>query len=906
MLRRLAIAAACVGLPWIAGAAHPLPLPADPAALGDCNALPVVIAELAADGEADGRRLDALTRLLTVGPDAPVDLADLLAADPRGPASRPRIDPHAAPTWLDGDSVPLVWRRCRAEAVRLTAVARERLQIGAALAERRREFLAVPPARRLAVVAAVQLQAAPALAADAATAPAAATTVAELRGLWTRLPTLVPDDRAHPALHKAWRRLVDLERQQGDPARPAELDPLISESRRIVGEWRAAEMRRHGSPQDERAADAAREWFVIRRDVRTTLENAAVRLRPADASNGERALTILREVALFVVLVGLLVLAWRIVHGSRAWLGRRLLEEFRRASFQGDGSRRLRLWRRLRRHQGWIPYGVGVVLIPLVGALLRLSALPELAALVPWAWAVLAARAIRDVGDRWLAAADPRRTRMRRSTAALSLALPGGWVLRDALVRLGDDGVLTEAFTRIWWVGLAMTVVVILDAWRGELAAAFDEPDADRLTRGVRRLLAGRAGRAATLPAAFWWLMRAAFDGARHVVATIGRTRTLGDLLFRWRARQIAFTRESAGRPPLPAADLAWLSATPPADVDGAAWRLPQHNREQIAARIESWLAGRTRLPLALVGPAGSGHSTALAAAADAFAGHEGLRIHRIDIKARQLHAGRFIRFVAEELGAGATEDPLVLARELAERRERALVLVDNADRLFLRRLGGFEAYRALLKLAAEGGERTLWVASHHTWSWHFLTRAVDETAWAFESLELVGWRAEDLARLIDARLAGIGRNVDWETLAVLDEEEYPDEQRLHDRFYRVLREQSRGIPGVALALAADAFGLADDGSVAVHLAELPDGGGVVDMGADVRFVLAALAIHGDMLPDEILAATRLPAGVVATLIGRLIDRGVLARGEGTLRITPAWVTAITDSLRRRGYLHGG
>ena len=174
------------------------------------------------------------------------------------------------------------------------------------------------------------------------------------------------------------------------------------------------------------------------------------------------------------------------------------------------------------------------------------------------------------------------------------------------------------------------------------------------------------------------------------------------------------------------------------------------------------------------------------------------------------------------------------------------------------------------------------------------------------KTAQLIEDNSEDLARLIDARLAGIGRNVDWETLAVLDEEEYPDEQRLHDRFYRVLREQSRGIPGVALALAADAFGLADDGSVAVHLAELPDGGGVVDMGADVRFVLAALASHGDMLPDEILAATRLPAGVVATLIGRLIDRGVLARGEGTLRITPAWVTAITDSLRRRGYLHGG
>jgi hypothetical protein len=889
-----------------AWAERALPLPKDPASIGVCAALPGVIDELAADTERDGQRLDDLMRLLAAGPEQPLDLVDLLGRDPLA-APRREADRYATPAWAEADQVPLEWRRCRTNAARLAETARERLQIGAALAERRREFFDLPAPVRRAYAESLRLIGA-ADATDATTAPSAATAISSLRSLWGKLPRLAPGAGGFPSkeLQPAWRLVLDLERRPADAGLPAELLPLVTDTRRILAAWREQAAALAGAATDDPLGDAAREWFELRREVTGGLGEARRRFVALGDGGGDLVWVILREATLFGLILALLVLAWRIVHGARAWIGRRLLAEFRRSRFQGDGSRRLRLWRGVRRHEGWIPYVVGVILIPLIGKLLSLSALPELAALMPWAWAVLAARAARDFGDRRIAAADPRHLRMRRSVAALSLVLLGGWVLRDALVQLSGEGLLFSAFTLLWLGGLGLVVLIVLDAWRAELAASLDDPDADPVSQRLLALLRAPAGRSATPIVAVWWLLRAMFDGLRQFVATIGRTRTLGDLLFRWRARQIALTRESAGRPRLPDDELAWFAATPPAGADPDAWRLPQYNREQVETRVAAWLDEKTRLPLALIGPSGVGHSAVLAAVAETFAEREGLEIHRIDIKRRILHPERFVQQMAEDLGAGKTTDPLVLARELSERPQRTLVLLDNADRLFLRRLGGFEAYRALLKLAAEGGRQTLWVTAHHTWSWHFLTRAVDETAWAFEAIELAGWRPDDLARLIDARLAGVGRPIDWETLAVLDEDDAPDEKRMHDRFYRVLREQSKGIPGVALTLASDAFGLADDGSVAVHLAELPDAAAVVDLGPDVRFVLAALAIHGEMMPDEILAATRLPAGVVATLIGRLLDGGSLERRDNALRLSAVWSISITDSLRRRGYLHGG
>ena len=896
---------ACLLAAGGAWAERALPLPKDPASVGACTALPGLTDELAADGERDGQRLDDLLRLLAKGPSEPLDLTDRLGRDPLA-QTRPREGRYALPPWAEPDQVPLEWRRCRTNATRLADVARERLEIGSALDVQRRRFFDLPAPVRQAYAEGLRLIAA-ANAADTVTSPSATTAVGVMRGLWSDLPQLAPGSVGFPSddLQQAWRLVLDLERGPNQAGLPDELLPLVTDTRLLVSAWHEQGAALRGLPTDDLLGDAAREWFELRSQMTGGFSEARARFAALGDNSGNLAWTLLRESALLGLMTVLLIVAWRMVRGARAWIGRRMLEEFRRTRFQGDGSRRLRLWRGLRRHEAWIPYVVGIILIPTIGKLLRLSALPELSALLPWAWAVLAARGARDLGDRWIALSDPRSPRMRRSMAALSLVLLGGWVLRDALARLSGEGVLFSAFSLLWLGSIILVGLIVLDAWRAELAASLEGPDADVVSQRLLALLRTPAGRATTALVALWGLLRGVFDGMQQLIATIGRTRTFGDLLFRWRARQVALTRESAGQPRLPDDELAWFAATPPEGADPAAWGMPQFNRKQVAESIEAWLAEKSRLPLALIGPSGIGHSTVLAGLAEAFADRTDLAIHHIDIKRRILHPERFVQQMAEELGAGETADPLVLARKLSERPQRTLVLLDNADRLFLRRLGGFEAYRALLKLAAEGGRRTLWVTSFRTWSWHFLTRAVDETAWAFEAIDLAGWRPEDLAHLIDTRLAGTGRPIDWETLAVLDDDDAPDEKRMHDRFYRVLREQSKGIPGVALMLARDAFGLADDGSVAVHLAELPDAGAVVDLGPDVRFLLAALAIHGEMMPDEILAATRLPPGVVATLIGRLLDGGALERRDDTLRLSPVWSISITDSLRRRGYLHG-
>lgn len=906
MNRRLAAFAAVVSTLATSAGAYELPLPADPAALGDCAALPALTAEIAADGETDGRRFDELTRLLAEGPRAPLDLAALVGANPSGRAPRRSEARLAPPSWAEEDARPLIWRRCPNDAAKLAAAVRERLQIGAALDERRAAFFAQSRGVREAFARALEHLAAPALTSSAATAPAAATTVARLRELWAAYPryaALGTDGTADSRpLTTAWRHAVDLERTE--PIPPALAD-LVAATRLDLAQWREARLTISDPPRDDRLADAAREAWTARREIAGTLGAAVGRL--ADAGSGRTRIgAVAREAGLAAAIVALLLIAWRIVRGSRAWIGRRLLAEFRRGRFLGNTGWRLRFWRGLRRWEGAIPYAVGLALIPTIGALLGWSALPELAALVPWAYAVLLARAARDLGDRLIGATDARRPRMRRSVGAVSTALLGGWLLSDALARLTGEGILQGALHALWATSVALVLLVVLDRWRQEIVEAVDDLGDGALVGRAVATLRGPGGRALTPLAALVWLVAATIEAARGLLASLGRTRTLGDLLFRWRARQIALTRESAGRPRLPDEARAWFGPQPPEGADAGPWKLPQFNLEQIHGHVAAWLDDTARLPLALIGPSGIGHSAALAAIADGLRERPDLQVISLDLRNRVLDETTLVHRLRDSLEAAAAETAEDLAAALDAREGRRVILLDNADRLFLRRLGGFAAYRALLRLAAAGGEKTLWVVAHHDWSWHFLTRAVDEAAWVFEEVELKGWRAEDLATMIDARLAGTGLKVDWSNLAVLDEEEEPDDRRLHDRFYRVLREQSRGVPGAALALALDAFGLAEDGTVAVHLAEMPDAARIVDQSPDVRFVLAALAIHGDLAADDLPEATRLAPGIIAPLISRLIDGGAVERREGRLTIAVHWASAIGEALRRRGYLHGG
>lgn len=257
-----------------------------------------------------------------------------------------------------------------------------------------------------------------------------------------------------------------------------------------------------------------------------------------------------------------------------------------------------------------------------------------------------------------------------------------------------------------------------------------------------------------------------------------------------------------------------------------------------------------------------------------------------------------FARFFGLEERPGSAG---ALAEAIAGRRE--LVLLENAERLFRREVGGYRAIRTLGKLVDATAGRLAWVVTFDREAWRVLTAVtgIEGRFGQVLALDGLGRRELEEALLARHRLTGYGLRFSGDGP--------PDERRR--AWFDRLHELSGGHPGRALQIWRESLVATGTHEIRALPPRRPSPGRVGRLDRETLFVLGALVQHGDLPEEDLPRLLHAPPELVSERLA-LLRREGLVRGvpglppPAPLRVNRAAYAAVEARLRAEGLLPGG
>ncbi|WP_439133450.1 AAA family ATPase [Pseudomaricurvus sp.] len=341
-------------------------------------------------------------------------------------------------------------------------------------------------------------------------------------------------------------------------------------------------------------------------------------------------------------------------------------------------------------------------------------------------------------------------------------------------------------------------------------------------------------------------------------------------------------------------------------DVQGQIPFIDSGLYERVRKSLDMWVADKScENSLLLTGARGSGKSSVLHRLQQNMAEeHPDVAVNVVEVPAKTISEEGVLTLVGEALNTDLEAGPSALVRTDAE-RQPTLIILDNAQNLFLRRVGGLIGWETLLSLINARVENVFWAVVMNNQSWAYLSNIYGED-YQFRNVKVARpWTQNDVRSLILSRnhLSGYKIRYD-EILLTTRGPEAGNIRNAEQLYFSLLWDDCLGNPMLALRLWLTSVRL--DGNFAVvGIPEEVSGGWLEQLSNDLHFVYAAIMIHENMTSDELVEATALPERVVRTALKTAYDAGFIQRSENRrYRIVPLWFPTIMKLLARKNLLH--
>lgn len=327
---------------------------------------------------------------------------------------------------------------------------------------------------------------------------------------------------------------------------------------------------------------------------------------------------------------------------------------------------------------------------------------------------------------------------------------------------------------------------------------------------------------------------------------------------------------------------------------------------EAIRKPLELWLDDRTDENAVLVaGEKGIGKTAALTRL-EKFIRKEkpDLLVHRLTIPPKTTSREDVYKLIGELIGTDVSAGPSELARTDAERTP-TIVMLDEAQNLFLAEVGHLDGWRALLNLTNVRVENLFWIVSINNQSWAYLCNVFGREYQMRNAIRVKRWSQNEIRSLILSRNHLSGFKLQYDDILLTSRgPEAGNLRNAEQRFFSLLWDSCRGIPMTALEMWLTSI-RPHERTVTVGLPQIPGSGVLEKLGSKLMFVYAAVVTHENLTFEEILKVTNQQENVVRYALKSALDAEFMERSDdGRYRITPLWYNTVISYLTRKNMLH--
>lgn len=309
---------------------------------------------------------------------------------------------------------------------------------------------------------------------------------------------------------------------------------------------------------------------------------------------------------------------------------------------------------------------------------------------------------------------------------------------------------------------------------------------------------------------------------------------------------------------------------------------------------------------LLVSGEKGSGKSMTVRRLAAKLADQDpDLRVLSVAVPPKTVEPEAVTALIAEALGEDLDDGPASLVKG-DERRPPTLLILDEAQNVFLSRIGGLDGWRTLLRLTNARLDNLFWLVLLNNQSWAYLCNVFGRDYQFRNALRVKPWTQGEIRSLVLSRHQRTGLTLRYDE--ILLSSRGPDAGNVRNaeqRYFALLWDACRGNPMAALRLWLGSVTVKGR-VVRVALPKTPAGSVLEKTGENLMFVYAAIAIHENLASAEIAAVTNLPENVVRYAIKAGVEGGFVRQSEedNRYRLVPLWYHTVIHYLTRKNLLH--
>lgn len=329
---------------------------------------------------------------------------------------------------------------------------------------------------------------------------------------------------------------------------------------------------------------------------------------------------------------------------------------------------------------------------------------------------------------------------------------------------------------------------------------------------------------------------------------------------------------------------------------------------ETIKEMFESWKKDKSDGSVVLVGEAGMGKSTIL----NQLEVELGEPVMHGRLLTKITHTKNLAGTLARILdlpGEGdiSSESELVSAVFDEERR---VIALDNCHNLFLRKVGGFQAWEAFTRIVNETCDNVFWVLTFNDTSWEYLNDVAERVSYFRRVIHVPPWTDEQLRRLVLTRMRRAKYRPNFTNLLVTRLEGVKTSTqiiRTSKGYFRLLWDFTDGNPRLATHFwMRSLVPEVDKRRASVHLFAAPKVESLEKLPDDLAFVLTAVVEHENITPAELAETSNMSIEFCRFALRLCRERGYLWRNPTTGRVALSmhWQKTIVRYLTRKGFLY--